>query len=104
MKSIAAWCFGGAGTYLEAQNFEFIRVSMPEVMQWSEAIQGVATTIGAVVGLVFLWVAYKLKKAEKEEVEARTKNTQLSSQLLERQLAEDNTTNIVMRVLKELKE
>lgn len=103
MKSIIAWCFGGVGTYLEAQSFTFIQVNMPDFMQYNEGIRDVATTIGAIVGVGFLYIAYKTHKAALKEVEARTKHIQLNNQRIERELAADNTSNIVMQVLKEIK-
>lgn len=97
MRDTAAWALGLLGAYLEAQNFVFIRIKMPEILQWSEDIESIATTIGAVVGVGFLYMAYKLKKLSVREKE-------LNVQIKERELAEDKTASIIDQVIKKLKE
>lgn len=95
MRDIAAWVLGFVGTILQAQVFKIVRDNMPEILKLSEGVESITTAIGSVVGLLFLWIAYKLKLLSVREKE-------LDIQKKERELAEDKTDLIVDRVLKKM--
>jgi len=96
MRDAASWILAFSGTLLQAHVFPTVKDSMPEILEWTEGIESVVGAISSVVGLGFLWMAYKLKRLSAKEKE-------LDIQKKERELAEDKTASIVDKVLRELK-